>query len=381
MNIKMNFKNFYYLYNKMSAQLYYNPPAGVKKFDSNEEGLTAYGYVNCDNDSSEETKGSRCVIVDSDDNRIVFMSYGYDNMYVSDQQLPENTGDMWSPIIEGCSVHLYYVNGFWHTSTNHKLDAYKSFWNSKRSFGEKFWDAVYNTTKMTKDEFCSTLKQNYSYSFLLPNDHESRLVCRPTYSNLFVTHVFDQDFNPSNEFPASVPSTSNATKFSNNDGPLSNVERETYVANIFTNFVDYTVNPGIIIHSNGSYPIMVLHSEYKRILDMRDNQPTDFFLLTLMQKGLIDDSIRNLFADEISELCSRLNEITKSIHTAYVDIHVKHQPHVNLPRSHACVVRDLHSRFINAKNANEKVSTHFNDVYRMAMSKDVGLLITILRSK
>jgi hypothetical protein len=271
------------------------------------------------------------------------------------------------------------VNGVWYTSTNHKLDAYQSFWNSKRSFGEKFWDAVYKTTNMTKDEFCATLKQDYSYSFLLPNDHESRLVCRPTYSDqLFVTHVFDQDFNPSSEYPESVPSTSNATKFCNSDTPLSRIERDTFITNIFMN-LDVSKNPGIIVHNDGSHPVLLLHPEYKRIIDLRENQPTEFFLLTLMQKELIDDMIRNLFADEISELCARLTKVVKSIHEAYINIHIKHQPRGNLPRSHICVVNELHARFIKAKNANEKVSTHFNDVYKMVMGKDPRLLTTILR--
>jgi hypothetical protein len=88
---------------------------------------------------------------------------------------------------------MFYFAGKWYLSTNRKLDAFRSKWASKESFGSFFKKALeyefennerlrssvdYNPEKDDAIErFQSVLDTSKQYMFLLLNNNENRIVC------------------------------------------------------------------------------------------------------------------------------------------------------------------------------------------------------------
>ena len=60
---------------------------------------------------------------------------------------------------DGTTVLLFYYNNRWNISTSRCIDAYSSYWNPRKSFGEMFEECL----KIKMEDF----DINYSYCFVL----------------------------------------------------------------------------------------------------------------------------------------------------------------------------------------------------------------------
>ncbi len=101
--------------------------------------------------------------------------------------------------IEGTIIRAFYAADRWFTSTNRKLDAFKSKWASKReTFGERFCKAVRKLKCMADDdivnksdefvlnEFYEKLGRDRQHMFILKASEEERIVCKASPDEEFV---------------------------------------------------------------------------------------------------------------------------------------------------------------------------------------------------
>lgn len=83
-----------------------------------------------------------------------------------------------SKLVEGTALRLFFYKRQWRIATYRKLDAYESYWSSRKSFGELFEDAIRELTSLSLNEFCqSYLHPHNQYMFLLQSTRANHIVC------------------------------------------------------------------------------------------------------------------------------------------------------------------------------------------------------------
>jgi hypothetical protein len=103
----------------------------------------------------------------------------------------------WTPSIEGTVVRLFKhgdgEQGKWYLTTLSHLDAFKSFWGSKFSFGQDWLEGMERTTGFSDfDEICNRLDPNLIYLYILPSNESNRKVCYNENMNPILLATFDK---------------------------------------------------------------------------------------------------------------------------------------------------------------------------------------------
>ena len=81
---------------------------------------------------------------------------------------------------EGTIVKFLYVDGKWLMTTHRKLNAFKSRWASKASFGHLFVEALQKDYGFSSyEDFLDQLQTTRRYHFILINNADNRIVVRP----------------------------------------------------------------------------------------------------------------------------------------------------------------------------------------------------------
>ena len=139
---------------------------------------------------------------------MVIKSLGYTNEYtkedieIVEKQLSDLKNTKIFESHEGTLLRVYYFNNKWFVSTHRKLDANKSKWSCKDSFGILFRRAVNNNKNLRDkfeggdiyDQFLDSLNKDYKYLFLLTNNSENRIVCNANHDcQLYHIGVYNKE--------------------------------------------------------------------------------------------------------------------------------------------------------------------------------------------
>jgi hypothetical protein len=222
----------------------------------------------------------------------------------------------------------------WYTSTHRKLDAFRSKWSSRESFGDSFKRCLqteYNLNEKLRkacssDEtvdlmtrFQSTLDVNKQYMFLVRNNDENRIVCDvPSQKTSGLFHVgtfvngqlvLDEDVN----IPHSKRhSFKNLTELTN------------YVRNI-----DIREKQGVILFGPRNRQYKVVNKKYQDFFNIRGNEPSvKFRYLQLRMDSQKLDMLYKLYPNMHSvfeKYETTIYDIARKIHTSYRERHVKKQ--------------------------------------------------------
>ena len=87
----------------------------------------------------------------------------------------------WFYSSEGTLCRIFCHEDTWYISTHKKLSAFASRWSCKHSFGELFVNSLKNLYPEAPENvfewFCSSLKKNEIYYFLLRCNSQNRIIC------------------------------------------------------------------------------------------------------------------------------------------------------------------------------------------------------------
>ena len=193
---------------------------------------------------------------------------------------------------EGALLRMFYFKGRWHVSTHRKLNAFRSKWASRESFGTclkrslesevqnnpKLAASVSNGTEGLLERFQVTLDTKKQYMFLVRHTEENRIVnavpSRPTLYHVgtFVNGELslDEDIN--------IPHTVEH-KFSNIQELCAHVEN-----------TDIRHLQGIICFMPNNKQLKIIANEYVKLFHARGNEPSIRFryLQVRMNKRLSD---------------------------------------------------------------------------------------------
>lgn len=348
----------------------------VRLTDKDEEnGLELFCYVSCNANDSPDIKKCRGVVFHNED--IVMNAFPYTEEYTEkNTELLEHNLD---PILSNCAVfdshegtliRMFFFNGKWFTSTHRKLNAFRSKWSSKESFGTSFKRAleaeVENNQALREslpvnddgllERFQITLDINKQYMFLVRNSEENRIVCMPP-SRPTIYHVgtfINQELSLTENINIPWPRRHN---FTNIRSIMS------YIRSI-----DIRHLQGVIIFAPNNYQYKILHNDYQELFNARGNEPSiKFRYLQVRMNMKIVNTLRYLYpsmVDTFEKYENTIYSIAKGIYNAYVQRFIK-KKWVTVSAEEFNVVRECHSWYEQNRTSNritiQKVIEVLND--------------------
>lgn len=349
----------------------------VRITDTDEKsGLELFCYVKCHPNYSDVLKQCRGVVFNND--QVVMKAFPYTVEYNCDdvEKVKESLEDIFSNCTfyeshEGTLLRMFYFDGKWFTSTHRKLNAFKSKWSSRESFGTLFKKALEYEVSVNKElssklpsnedslleRFQSTLDKSKQYMFLVKNTEENRIVCdvpsTPTVYHVgtFVDKklVLDEDIK--------IPYPRKLT-FSGVSDLCEYVKTK----------ISYHNLQGVIVFTPNNTQYKILTTDYQELFRARGNEPSVKyrFLQVLQDKEKVDmlyylyPDMRNTFDDYMDILF----KIGKQIHNAYVKRFI-HKEHVKVPVNEYAVITACHSwynedrtnRYVNLKKVMDVLLT------------------------
>jgi hypothetical protein len=349
--------------------------ANVRVVDEDEEtGLKLYCYNRCSNEETDFIKGCRGLVFHGD--QLVMKAFSYTDEYnhTDTEILKQKLGDFsqWSffTAYEGALIRLFYFSGKWFLSTHRKLNAFRSKWSSRESFGTLFKralenEAMHNVSFASRlgegenilDRFQSSLDKSKQYMFLLRNSSDNRIVCfapKPEDPLLFHVGTF----------------SGGKLSMDENIGLLSPAKHDFRsvedLVSFIENDVDFRYFQGVVCFGPDGKQIKIFHKEYQEFFRARGNEPSvKFRYLQVRMNKKVTDLLYHLYPDmreTFDDYENTIYEIARSIYRAYVQRFIKKR-YVTVPREEYQVVNECHAWHLSDR-----------ENHRISLDKIIGML-------
>lgn len=317
-------------------------------------GLELFCYDKCEPTDDEVIHNCRGVVFHK--NKLVMKAFPYTVEYnLSDEDrarfeekiLDDFTKCTFYDAHEGALIRMFYFEGKWYTSTHRKLNAFRSKWASRESFGSAFKKALESEVEHNEElrksipdgeanlleRFQSTLDTSKQYMFLVRHTNETRIVCqapkRPTLYHVgtFVSGELSMSENILIPYP----------------------RKHTFLSlNELYDYVDTSDVrdlQGVIVFAPNNRQFKIMQQDYQELFRARGNEPSiKFRYLQVRMNNRQTNMLYHLYpemAEVMDEYENTIYEIAKSIHSAYVSRFIK-KNHVTVSREKFSVIRVCH---------------------------------------
>jgi hypothetical protein len=231
---------------------------------------------------------------------------------------------------DGTIIRLYNYKNKWYTSTNKCINAKDSYWCSNKSFDEMFWEIFDNN-------LLNDLDKNYTYIFILLHK-ENRIVVRHTKNMLvYLNRINNETLNED---------------YTNIFQNVYGIKRSQLIKSYDQLLVYHPYKRGIILKvfndMNNTWECYKYDfPEYTYIKKIRGNVPQiRYRYLELLRDP---ESLRNfqkiynenMFMFEM--IRNSLYKLAKTIHSLYIESHVKHTVNVDDKNIYYQTLKQLHA--------------------------------------
>ena len=325
----------------------------VRLTDKDEtSGLELFCYVQCNSNDTLALRQCRGVVFHED--QLVMQAFPYTIEYVHTDLdiINNNLGNILNECkffdaYEGNLIRMFYFSDRWYISTHRKLNAFRSKWAARESFGtcfKKALDQLYDDNEQFRnsipdgeenllDRFQNTLDKNKQYMFLVMHSIENRIVCstpeNPTVYHVgsFVNGKLDMEDN------CNVPYPQEHT-FKNINDVVEHVKN-----------VDIRYLQGLICFGPDNKQYKIIHKEYNELFRARGNEPSIKFryIQTRMNRRVVD-MLYHLYPDmskTFEEIENSIYQISKNIYNSYVQRFIK-KKFVTVPTEEFNVIKECH---------------------------------------
>jgi len=351
----------------------------IRMTDSDDTyGLQLFCYENCDKFDSDRVKQSRGVVFSGD--VLIMKAFPY-----TEEINGTNIEEFESKLklsecrsffsYEGMLIRMFYFVDKWFISTHRKLDAFRSKWSSKISFGEIFVECLQreyehnesfvNSLQDTPDDltllerFQKTLDTTKQYMFLLLNNEENRIVCVPDLDGPGMYHV--GTFDSRTLLPVDVDINISKPREMQNK-PLS--LREVYE---HAQYLDYTRNQGIIIFTPDNKQYKVLNDKYSYYFSIRGNEPSiKFRYLQVRMNPEYNKTLRTMYLSMCKTFDmyeTYISNIAKNIFNSYIErfikkkfVTVSQEEYIIVKACHNWHLQDRKRNIVNLKKVLEEIN-------------------------
>ena len=334
----------------------------VQLVDSDEDNkLDMFCYVKCSESDSDLLKQCRGVVFNDD--ALVMKAFPYTIEYnhtETDQigAIFDNFDDwVFYDSHEGALVRLFYFADKWYVSTHRKLNAFRSKWSSRESFGTSFKTALISEEENNKDfknslpegenileRFQSTLDKNKQYMFLVRNNAENRIVCSvPEKPTIYHVGTFvDGDLKLDEKVGVTGPKE---LKFNDTNDLLDHIEN-----------VSYEDLQGVIAFNRvNNIVVKIVNQTYQNLFKARGNEPSiNFRYLQVRMQRRTTNMLYHLYPEKIrtfEEYEDTLYDIARNIYRAYVQRFIK-KKYITVPREEFAIISECHSWHLNDRQKN-----------------------------
>lgn len=313
----------------------------VRITDSDETtGLELFCYVRCGPEDGRLLRECRGVVFHEDE--IVMRAFPYTVEYShNDYEIIRN---VLSPVFstckfytaeEGALIRMFFYGGKWYTSTHRKLNAFRSKWASRESFGTSFkraLEAEVNNNVVLRnamgtsgdgdgdsmlERFQNILDPSKQYMFLVRHNQENRIVCAaPEVPKLYHVGTFvDGELVMTEDINVPYPKEH---FFSDIESMLD-----------YVSLMDIRDHQGLIVFAPNNTQIKILHHDYLDLFRARGNEPSiKYRYLQVRSNSRMVDMLYHLypeFAKVFDEYENILYAIARKIHSSYVKRHIKNK--------------------------------------------------------
>lgn len=316
-------------------------------------GLELFCYVKCDSNDDDLVHQCRGVVFH--DKTIVMKAFPYtvELDHSEKKQIEQKIDTTFKNCIfydsyEGALIRMFNFSGRWFTSTHRKLNAFRSKWASKESFGTTFKRAIESEVEANAtlreslpdngegimERFQTILDPSKQYMFLILNNDENRIVCsapnRPSVYHVgtFVNSELVMNENINIPYPKKH-------KFDSIDRLIEYVDK-----------VNINNLQGVIIFAPNNKQYKVVNKEYLDLFNVRGNEPSIKYryLQVRMDKDIVN-SLYSLYPTMIhlfEDYENVLYAIAQTIYNSYVDRFIK-KKWVTVAAEEFNVIRACHS--------------------------------------
>lgn len=337
----------------------------VRVYDEDEK-LQLYCYSECDENETSMLKQCRGVVFNDD--KLIMQGFPYMSEY------PFNDIDKVEKIknidkyniykmYEGTILRVFFHEN-WYISTHCKLDAFRSKWSCKDSFGVLFQNCikffydkeniVFDSLEKYQEHFLSTLYKEKQYMFFIRNNKENRVVCN--------------DYTESkNNIPMFHVGTFKQNKFFTED---EKVDKIPFLEKLDINNVDdiktymdnnnYKETPGILCirkeDTNDYLDIFkIVEPKYIEFSKIRGNEPSvKYRYLQVRMSRTFNLKMRELYPNYVKDFDNYENiilSIAKNIYNAYINRFIKHM-YVFIPKEQFFIMKECHMWHLKDKKQN-----------------------------
>jgi len=340
------------------------------KCTDNNGNLMVFNYITCNNDSSKEIKEIRGQIKDVE-GKIIVKTFGYTDEYVSSSssfdhdKIVERLGnvDDWyiKYSLEGTLIRVFFYETEWYISTHKKLDAFKSRWSCRDTFGEIFKKGVDDLLKdgevsESLDYFTSTLNPSKVYLFLLRSNQENRIVSQTHFVKKNEGIVYVGHFKGEEFYLNLGEETDNVlSKFPCSSTPVASLSNVEEILGLVDSLNYYEYQGLIFFHKTKVDQFKIVNSKYHDFYTLRDNNPNLRF--RYLELRTQPDELKKLYtlyprsADIFDEYENLLFRIARMIYHYYVHRYIKNS-YVTLPREEYMVMKKCHDWYLSDRQNN-----------------------------
>ena len=341
-----------------------NPKIRLVDSDPTNNNISLFCYDTCDDNDDELVKSCRGIAFSGEE--LIFKGFPYTYEYTQKKNhdaindlLSNNLCSIYDSF-EGTLLRMFCYNNKWYLSTNRKLDANKSKWGSKTTFGEyfkqaleyevvvsiKFREAIFREREggditaaagtSLMDKFINLLDTSKQYMFLLLSNMENRIVCQYDHPKFLHVGTFSDG----------------GTKFSLEQEHFIGLDypKQHFFENIeqmyeYINSVDYKLLQGVIVFGPDNTQYKIMNEAYDHFYSIRGNESSiKFRYLQLRNDGPKCDILKAMYPEYVAsfqyyETC--IIEICNLILKGYINRYIRKQ-FVVLPLEQFIVMSEVH---------------------------------------
>ena len=316
-------------------------------------GLELFCYVKCSTDDNNLIHQCRGIVFHEKNIVMKAFPYTVELSHTENTQIEEKIGTIFNKCIfydsyEGALIRMFNFNGRWFTSTHRKLNAFRSKWASKESFGTTFKRAIESEVEVNSklrdslpnigegiiERFQSILDPLKQYMFLVLNNDDNRIVCSaPDRPSVYHVGTFVNSELVMNE---------------NINIPYPKKHEFTSINQLIDHVDKVNINnlQGVIIFAPNNKQYKIVNKEYQKLFGVRGNEPSVKY--RYLQVRMDEDMVNNLYSlypnmiHLFEEYENVLYYIAQNIYNSYVDRFIK-KKWVTVAAEEFNVIRACHS--------------------------------------